>query len=357
MILDFYKDLNHIFQSLIILGLSLLAGYIVRLIFFRIISSGAETSEDSIKRILFKRFKGAWLLFIPIIIFLIFYPRDAFNEDTAKWIINISHILIIFSFVTIAIRAVNVVQDFLYEKYDTSKTDNIKERRVRTQLSFVKKILVVVIIIIALAIVLLNFESVRKYGTALLTSAGIAGIIIGFAAQKTLGNLLAGFQIAFTQPIKIDDVVIVENEWGWIEEINLTYVVVKIWDLRRLVVPITYFVDHPFQNWTRTTADLLGSVFLYVDYNVPLKKLREKFDAVLEESSLWDKKAKVLQVTESTERSMQIRLLMSARNSPEAWDLRCEVREKMIDFIQKNYPESLPKMRAEISGLNKIYEK
>ncbi len=348
--MSFYYNLPTNLQILILIFISLLIGYLIRLVFFRIISSGAENSENTLKRILFQRFKGAWFLFIPIILFLIFFPREEIDESALFWIIKVSHILIIFSFVTIAIRGVNVVQDVLFEKYDISKVDNAKERSVRTQLSFVKKIFVIVIIIIAISTILLNFEEVRKYGAAILTSAGIVGIILGFAAQKTLANLLAGIQIAFTQPIKIDDVVIVENEWGWIEEINLTYVVVKIWDLRRLVLPITYFVEKPFQNWTRTTADLLGSVFLYVDYQIPLKELRQKFDEILEQSTLWDKKNKVLQVTDSTEKSMQIRLLMSARNSPQAWDLRCEVREKMIEFIQKKYPESLPKTRAEISG-------
>jgi len=350
MILEFYKNLNPYIQSLIILGASVVFGYIIRLIFFRIISFGADKSEDSTKRILYRRFKGAWLLFIPIIFFLIFFPRHAFEQSTLTLILKVSQTIIIFSFATIAIRAVNVVQDVLYEKYDISKADNVHERRVRTQLSFVKKMLVIIIVTITVAIILLNIESVRKYGTALLTSAGVVGIILGFAAQKTLANLLAGIQIAFTQPIKIEDVVIVENEWGWIEEINLTYVVVKIWDLRRLVVPITYFIEKPFQNWTRTTADLLGSVFLYVDYRIPLTKIRSHFDKILDESELWDRKNKVLQVTDSTEKSMQIRLLMSAASSPKAWDLRCEVREKMIDYIQKNYPESLPKARAELSG-------
>jgi small-conductance mechanosensitive channel len=203
-------------------------------------------------------------------------------------------------------------------------------------------------------LILLNIESVRLYGAALLTSAGVAGIIIGFAAQKTLANLLAGFQIAFTQPIKIDDPVVVEGEWGWIDEINLTYVVIRIWDWRRLIVLITYFVEKPFQNWTRVTADLLGSVFLNVDYTVPLQRLREEFDRVLNESQLWDKEANVLQVTDSTEKSMQIRMLMSARNSPQPWDLRCEVREKMIDFIQRHYPESLPRSRTEVTGLKTL---
>jgi small-conductance mechanosensitive channel len=214
-----------------------------------------------------------------------------------------------------------------------------------------KKVAIVVVVIIALALILLSFDSVRKYGATLLTSAGVVGIIVGFAAQKTIGNLLAGFQIAFTQPIKIDDAVVVEGEWGWIEEINLTYVVVKIWDMRRLVLPITYFTEKPFQNWTRTSAQILGSVFLYTDYSLPIDALRDEFNDVLTNTPLWDGTGKSVQVTDSTDRHITIRLLMTAKNSPTAWDLRCYVREKMLTWIQENYPESLPRTRAEINPL------
>jgi small-conductance mechanosensitive channel len=183
----------------------------------------------------------------------------------------------------------------------------------------------------------------------LFASAGVAGIIIGLSAQKVVGALLAGIQIAVTQPFRIDDAVLVENEWGWIEEINLTYVVIRIWDKRRLVLPSTYFLEKPFQNWTRTSADIVGSVFIYTDYTVPFNELREELDRLLENTDLWDKKAKVLQVSDAKETTVEIRILVSAKNSPTAWDLRVYIREKMIEFIQKNYPNSLPKSRIEIN--------
>jgi small-conductance mechanosensitive channel len=205
-----------------------------------------------------------------------------------------------------------------------------------------------VITVFGLASMLMVFESVRQFGTAIIASAGVAGIIVGFAAQKSIATLLAGFQIAMTQPIRIDDVVIVENEWGRIEEITLTYVVVRIWDLRRLILPITYFIETPFQNWTRQSADILGTVFLHTDYNVPLDKLRSEFKRVLEASPLWDKKVCVLQVTDSNERTLEIRALASARDASAAWDLRCEVREKLVTYLQRNYPESLPRIRAAV---------
>jgi len=187
----------------------------------------------------------------------------------------------------------------------------------------------------------------RKIGTGLLTGVGIGGIIIGFAAQKSLGNLLAGFQIAFTQPIRIDDVVIVEGEWGRIEEITLTYVVVSIWDQRRMILPITYFIEKPFQNWTRVSAELLGTVFLYLDYTIPIQPLRDELSRLLTNHPLWDKRVNVVQVTDNKENLIEVRLLMSARNSGKAFDLRCDVREQMIAFIRTNYPDSLPKNRIE----------
>jgi hypothetical protein len=168
------------------------------------------------------------------------------------------------------------------------------------------------------------------------------------AARPALSNLIAGLQLAMTQPIRIDDVVIVENEWGWIEEIRSTFVVVRIWDLRRLVVPLSYFLEHPFQNWTRTTSDILGTVFLYADYSVPVGAVREELHRVLQTSDLWDRKVWGLQVTDASEHTVELRALMSATTSGRAWDLRCYVREAMLDFLQREHPQSLPRVRAEL---------
>jgi small-conductance mechanosensitive channel len=203
----------------------------------------------------------------------------------------------------------------------------------------------------ALGTMLMTFEKVRQLGTTLLASAGIIGIIFGIAAQRTIGTFMAGLQIAFTQPIRIDDVVIVENEWGRIEEITLTYVVVKIWDLRRLMVPITYFIEKPFQNWTRVTADLLGTVYIYVDYTVPVEAVRAELREILKGTELWDGKVCVLQVTNTSEHAIELRALMSAADASTAWALRCYAREKLVEFIQKSYPESLPKLRASLRQL------
>ena len=261
---------------------------------------------------------------------------------------------LIISFAMVLIRFVNVFQEVLYSRYDLKKADNFKGRKVRTQLQFIRQIVVVTIIMLTAAAILLSFENLRKIGAGLLTGVGIGGIIIGFAAQSSLSNLLAGFQIAFTQPMRIDDGVVVEGEYGNVEEITLTYVVVKIWDQRRLVLPIRYFIEKPFQNWTRTTTELLGTAFFYLDFSIPIDQLRKEFNRLVESSPLWDKRVKVLQVTDMKERSVEVRTLASARNSSEAFDLRCYIRENIILFIQKNYPESFPKNRSEVTNNSSI---
>jgi small-conductance mechanosensitive channel len=245
---------------------------------------------------------------------------------------------------------VEAAESLVLNRYRLDVKDNLEARAVYTQITVLRKIAVTVIAILTIGSMLMVFESVRQFGTSILASAGIAGIIIGFAAQRSIATLVAGFQIAVTQPIRLDDVVIVENEWGRIEDISLTYVVVRIWDQRRLVVPITYFLEQPFQNWTRTSAEILGTVFLYVDYSVPLGALRQELDRVLSESKFWDGRVKGLQVTDAKQHTLEVRLLASAADASLAWDLRCEVREKLVQFLQRNYPESLPRVRAELHG-------
>lgn len=249
------------------------------------------------------------------------------------------------------VKATYVLDEYVIGRFDIDQKDNLRARKIRTQLNVLKRIVIIVVCILALGTMLMTFEKVRQLGTTILASAGIIGIVVGMAAQRTIGTFIAGLQIAFTQPIRIDDVVIVENEWGRIEEITLTYVVVKIWDLRRLVVPITYFIEKPFQNWTRVTADLLGTVYIYVDYTVPVEVVRAELQNILKDCQLWDGKVCVLQVTNTSEHTLKLRALMSAQDASTAWSLRCHVREKLVDFIQKKFPDSLPKLRASFQQL------
>jgi small-conductance mechanosensitive channel len=259
-------------------------------------------------------------------------------------------IILIAGVTLIAFQAVNICEKAVLTHYDVSIADNLHARKIYTQVHVIGRTLYVIIGLFALASVLMLFEEVRRLGTSLLASAGVVGVILGFAAQKTIANLFAGFQIALAQPMRLDDVVIVEGEWGRIEEITLTYVVIHIWDDRRLVVPLSYFIEEPFQNWTRVSAQLLGSVFVWVDYTTPLDKLRKALKEIIEPNPLWDKRFWNLQVTDTTEKTMQIRVLATAADSSVAWNLRCDIREKLIAYLQKNYPQSLPHLRTEISG-------
>lgn len=251
----------------------------------------------------------------------------------------------------LAIRCAGIGREFVINAFDVKIKDNLKARKVHTQIRVIEQIFVTLIVFFAIAAVLMTFDKVRQLGVSLLASAGVLGIILGFAAQKSIATLFAGIQIALTQPIRVDDVVIVEGEWGWIEEITLTYVVVKIWDLRRLVVPITFFLEKPFQNWTRVSADILGTVFIYADYTVPVDVIRTELDRICKSSDLWDGNVCGLQVTNTTATTVEMRALVSAKDSPKAWDLRCLVREKLIDFLQKNYPLSLPRTRVAVDPL------
>ncbi len=244
----------------------------------------------------------------------------------------------------------NVADDFIESRFDVSAADNLAARQLRTRTQVLRRIVVVVVGVVATGLMLMTFPAIRAFGTSLLTSAGVAGIILGLAARETISNMLAGLQVALTEPIRLDDVVIVEGEWGRIEEIRMTYVVVRIWDERRLVVPLSYFIEKPFQNWTRRTSNILGTVFVHVDYTAPVEEVRQELHRILKASDLWDGRVWNLQVTESSERTVQLRALMSSRDAPTAWDLRCHVRECLVEFLQRRYPESLPRIRAEIPG-------
>ncbi len=284
------------------------------------------------------------LLIVIAISFIYAYFKERFDIEGSKMVF----MLLVISLTWLAIAIIKSIKHFVLASYNIQDPDNLKARKIHTQMRVFEHLLIFLVVFIGLAIALLSIDKVREIGISLLASAGIAGIIIGFAAQKSLSLLLAGFQLAITQPIRLDDVVIIEGEWGWIEEITLTYVVVKIWDKRRLVVPINYFIEKPFQNWTRQTSEILGTVFIYVDYGFPVDEMRNEMARILPNIPEWDGEVNVLQVTNCTEKTMELRALVSAQNSPKAWDLRVKLREALIDFLQKKHPESMPKSRVEL---------
>jgi small-conductance mechanosensitive channel len=245
------------------------------------------------------------------------------------------------------IGCIYVLQSILLRRYDLSDENNIRARRIHTQFQLFRRMLITFVVIIDIGALLWTFNDPRiwHYGSGLLASAGIASVIIATAARATAANFFAGLQIALTEPLRIDDVVVVQGEWGRVEEINSAYVVIKIWDLRRLVVPLNYFIENSFQNWTRESSDILGTAFLYVDYSVPVEDLRKQLEAIVHPSPLWNKQVCGLQVTNLTDRSMELRCLMSSRNASENFDLRCLVREKITAWIQQNHPAAFPTAR------------
>jgi small-conductance mechanosensitive channel len=243
---------------------------------------------------------------------------------------------------------VRFLTEVIEGKFRIDTADNLAARAVRTRTEVIEKVLMAAIAIVTIAVMLMTFPSVREIGVDILASAGIGGLVIGIAAKSTFSSLIAGLQVAITQPIRLEDVVIVEGEWGWVEEIEATYAVVRVWDLRRLIVPLSYFIEHPFQNWTRKTADLLGTAIIYTDYTVPVEEVRKELLRILQGSDLWDHKTWGLQVTDLTESTMQLRALMSASDSGKAWDLRCLVRERLVNFLQEKHPRCLPVRRERL---------
>ncbi|MBV8900708.1 MAG: mechanosensitive ion channel [Verrucomicrobia bacterium] len=251
----------------------------------------------------------------------------------------------------LSIRIVLAVEAMMISHSGRAELDAYKQRRIETRVKMLRRLLVFAIVVLGLGTLLMTFQPVRRVGTGLLASAGVAGVIAGFAAQKSLGMIIGGLQLAFTQPMRINDEVIVEGEWGVIEEITLTYVVVRVWDLRRLVVPITYFLEKSFQNWTRQSSDLIGVVFIYVDFLVPLDELRAEAERIVRASNRWDGRVFAFQVTDFKPDCVEIRILASAPNAPVTFDLRCEIREQLLTFLQAQYPAAFPRLRTSFSRL------
>jgi len=324
---------------------AVLAGIIIYRFLFSAIIRVVRHNVGPLRSDLLERLRGPVRILIPLFALMLFdsslaLPVQVLN--TLQRLIGLSFIAVItWLFVNMTLAG----RDMVMRRYDITILDNLRARAVHTQIMVIVRIIIVIIVIISMSTMLMTFDKIRQVGMSILASAGIIGIIIGFAAQRSIGTIFAGLQIAITQPIRIGDVVVVEGEWGWIEEITLTYVVIKTWDQRRLIVPVTQLLEKSFQNWTRTSSEIMGIVYLYVDYTVPVEAIRGKLHEILEGSDKWDKRAWGLQVTNSTERVLELRALMSAVDSSKLWDLRCEVREKLLTFLQADYPESLPKVR------------
>ncbi len=323
-------------------------GSIIHSLIFLLLRRAAGRSSSIINSLLVKRGRWPARLLVALVAVLLAIPLVRLPSGLVEGLRHAADLGLIASLAWLAIGVLEVLDGFITARHQIDVPDNLAARQVRTKTTMLRHVAEAAVIVVAGSGMLMTFPSIRNIGISLFASAGVLSLFVGMAARPILSNLMAGVQIALTQPFRIDDVVIVEGEWGWIEEINSTYVVLRLWDLRRLVVPLTYFIEHPFQNWTRRTADVLGTVFLYADYRVPVEELRQELRRVLGSTELWNGVTWGLEVTNATDRVIELRALMSAADAGASWRLRCKVREELIAFLRERYPESLPRMRVEI---------
>jgi len=298
---------------------------------------------------------AAW--FLPLLVLNVVVqnaPDDLKGINSLRQLLTVA---VIGAATWLLVRIVSGLGDAVVALKPIDVADNLMARRLATQTKVVTRTVMSLLTLIGLAMALMTFPSVRQIGAGLLASAGVAGIAAGLAARPILGNLLAGLQIAFTQPIRLDDVVIVQGEWGRVEEITGTYVVLKIWDERRLIVPLQWWIENPFQNWTRNSAQIMGTVMVWLDYRTPVAPLREAVERIVKASPLWDGRVCVIQVTDFTERTMQIRVLVSSADSGKNFDLRCLIREEIMALMQRDYPDYLPRERIEVDSLAAVQDR
>ena len=342
-------DLRHILISLGLAAGAVLLALGVQRIIVAIAERTLRRQPTLFLQVWVKYAGDSTRIILPLLAFLLVIPWLPLGPVIQSALAHAVGLALIGAIGWRTIKIVGAIESYIAVRHPMASSDLVS-RQLGTQVQVLRHIATVVIAILTISIMLMTFPSIRHLGESLFASAGLAAIVGGLAARSTLSNLLAGVQIALTQPIRLEDVVIVEGEWGWVEEITTTYVVVRVWDLRRLVLPLSYFIEKPFQNWTRQSSDLLGTVFLYADYTVPVNEVRAELHRVLESSGMWDGKVWGLQVTNLSERTVELRALMSAPGSSQAWDLRCYVREKLVEYLQQRYPNSLPRARAELAG-------
>lgn len=354
-LLGVFSDSPLIVRLIALTGIAMVLAVIIRLVLFGILRATNKRIDSFTLNAAIKRMAGPAFWFTASALTTIFWAGLA-NTMEENYLLELAvklvrTVMYIFG-ALVLIRATDVATSTVRHRFNVDNKNNLAERKILTQLQYIKKIAIIAVVIVTIAFILLQFDTVRNLGAGLLTASGVTGIIIGLAAQKSIANLLAGFQIAFTQPIRLDDALVINGEFGRVEEITLTYVTLKLWDERRLVVPLQYFIDNPFQNWTRSSSQLVGTVLMYTDYSVPLEALREELDRYLPTQELWDERVKSVQVTDLNERVMTVRVLVSSIDSGSTFTLRCAVREHLITFLQKNYPESLPKTRVVLPEAN-----
>lgn len=341
-------------------GLALLIAGLANIILYPLLRAAAKRTGSFTLQSYVDSTQTVFFVMVALILTVIFWtglrPTDS-NEDPVFYLVPAIRLARTIGYAFLGlylIRLTGVAASSIRHRYNADDKHNLRERKILTQLQYVQRLVNIVIFVVILAFILLQFEEMKQIGRGILASAGVSGIIIGIAAQKSIANLLAGFQIAFTQPIRLDDALIVNGEYGWVEEITLTYVTMRLWDQRRQIVPLQHFIDNTFQNWTRTNSELIGTVLLHVDYTFPVQALREEVDRWLPEQDIWDKRVKSVMVTDNDNRAMTIRVLVSAVDAGTTFDLRCRTREYLIDWIQRNHQYCLPQSRVAPGPADKV---
>jgi small-conductance mechanosensitive channel len=334
-------------------GLGLVVGAIMAALF--VYGTAARITKRALGErwpvvtLLLQRIAGPARLALCLVAVALVLPLAPLNDVLREQLRHFFIVAVIALIGWITVRAVDMGAARYLQRFRLDSDENFLARKHVTQVRVFKRVIDTLIVIIAVSTALMTFESVKQYGVSLFASAGAAGLIVGLAARPLLSNLIAGVQIAITQPIRIEDAVIIENEWGWVEDIASTYVVIRLWDWRRMVVPLSYFIERPFQNWTRDTQSLIGAIAFHVDYCTDVSRIRQRLEQAVRESKLWDGAVVNLQVVEASPRAIELRALVSARSAPQSWDLRCEIREKLLAFIRLEMPEAFPRERAMIS--------
>lgn len=291
-----------------------------------------------------RRSRASCVVTLATVLSLVGEPAADLPDDTSDTVRHILVLAVIASCAWLAIHAANVLVNTSFEKYAAVATDPARVRRVRTQIDLIRRVGSAIVAVIAIASMIMTFPGMKTVGTSLLASAGLFGVVAGLAAQSTLANLFAGLQIAFSDMVRIGDSVVVNNEMGTVEEITLTYLVVNTWDQRRIVMPVSYFTGRPFENWSRTDMRMTGTVFLHLDHSTPVAELREELHRILKDSGLWDGQGWSLYVTDTTPTTIVVRAVVTARDSDDVWTLRCEVREKLLDYVRRKHPYALPRV-------------
>ncbi|MFK8165074.1 MAG: mechanosensitive ion channel family protein [Lewinella sp.] len=344
-------------QLLIAFGIALALATLMVMVLYPILRASAKKTQSFTLEAFSKRTRNSvfWLLTM----LLTYWSWNLINtslptEGNSFYFPGILHIPRTLLYVfggAFLIQVTRVAGDTIRHRYNADDVNNLRERKILTQLQYIQRIISIIIFVVVVAFIFLQFDGMRKLGTGILSTAGIGGIIIGLAAQKSIANLLAGFQIAFTQPIRLDDALIVNGEFGTVEEITLTYVTMKLWDQRRQIVPLQHFIDNIFQNWTRSNAELIGSVSLYLDYSFPVQELRQEVERYLPTQELWDKRVQSVAVTETSEKTITVRILVSSNNAGNTFTLRCNTREHLLQWIQTHHSDKLPQQRVKGDNL------